>query len=254
MCLIFLSLNQHPQYKLVVAANRDEFYNRKTAAAEFWKEDPDVLGGRDLEAGGTWLAMTKSGRISMITNYRDPHNIDPKAPSRGELVTDYLTSSVKPDDYLERLAPHAKRYNGFNLIVGNVNDLWYLSNYRDGIEQLSTGLHGLSNHLLDSPWPKVLKGKAKLQKVLSDDFDYTQLFSVMMDDQIAADESLPDTGVGLERERVLSSMFIKSPGYGTRCSTVILVDHQDNVFFAERVYDLTTFDFQERRFNFTITP
>jgi uncharacterized protein with NRDE domain len=249
MCLIFISLKEHKDYKLIVAANRDEFYNRKTLPADFWSDDPSILGGRDLEAGGTWLAMNKLGRLSMITNFRDPKNIDPKAPSRGALVSDYLKAEVDPHLYLKKIEPKAKAYNGFNLLVGDINDLWYLSNYKDGIEQLSPGIHGLSNHLLDTPWPKVEKGKLDFHELISAKFSYDDLFKFLFNDKVADDDKLPDTGVGLERERVLSSMFIKSPGYGTRCSTVILVDHQDNVFFAERVYDLVTFDFTEKTFN-----
>jgi uncharacterized protein with NRDE domain len=249
MCLIFISLREHKDYKLIVAANRDEFYNRKTLPADFWSDDPSILGGRDLEAGGTWLAMNKRGRLSMITNFRDPKNIDPKAPSRGALVSDYLKTEIDPHLYLQKIEPKAKAYNGFNLLVGDTNDLWYLSNYKDGIEQLSPGIHGLSNHLLDTPWPKVEKGKLDFHKLISGKFLYGDLFNFLFNDKVADDDKLPDTGVGLERERALSSMFIKSPGYGTRCSTVILVDHQDNVFFAERVYDLVTFDFTEKTFN-----
>jgi uncharacterized protein with NRDE domain len=252
MCLIFISLKQHPQYKLIVAANRDEFYNRKTAPADFWEDRPDILGGRDLEAGGTWLAVSRKGKISMITNYRDPKNIDPKAPSRGHLVSDYLDSSINPEDYLLALQARAKQYNGFNLIVGNPEELWYLSNYSEGMQFLKPGLHGLSNHLLNSPWPKVETGKQQMSELLKESFKPADLFQLLFNDAVAPQELLPDTGVGLERERALSAMFIKSPGYGTRCSTVVLVDQQDNLFFAERVYDLTTFEYSKKSFTFKI--
>ena len=252
MCLIFLSLNNHPSYKLIVAANRDEFYNRKTAAADFWQDHPDILGGRDLEAGGTWLGMSRKGKISMITNYRDPKNIDPKAPSRGHLVSNYLLNHATPDQYLKGLAPEAKKYNGFNLIAGTTDELWYFSNYREGVEKLDPDLYGLSNHFLETPWPKLVKGKKKVNEILKTQFTPKDLFDVLFDDQVANDGELPDTGVGLERERALSSMFIKSPGYGTRCSTVIMVDHSNHVFFAERVYELTNFDYSEKSFKFRI--
>lgn len=253
MCLIFLSIKNHPVYKLMVAANRDEFYNRRTAAAAFWDDQPDLLGGRDLEAGGTWLGVSRAGKVSMITNYRDPKNIDPKAPSRGHLVSEYLSSSTRPEEYLKQLEPIAKQYNGFNLITGNTDELWYFSNYRRGIEKLSEGLHGLSNHLMDTPWPKVVKGKKQMLEVTSAAFTANDLFEVLYNDELAADSDLPDTGVGLERERALSSMFIKSPGYGTRCSSVILVNQDDEIFFAERVYDLATFRYDERSFMFKVT-
>lgn len=254
MCLIFIGLKQHPVYKLIIAANRDEFYNRKTAAAGYWQEYPNILGGRDLEAGGTWLGVNKkNGRISMITNYRDPKNINPKAPSRGQLVTDYLLQTISATEYLKHVIPVAKNYNGFNLIVGNLDELSYFSNYGNGVRDLSEGLFGLSNHLLETPWPKVLRGKEKMKTIMRDpDTTPAKLFEALYDDAMANDDDLPDTGVGLERERALSSMFIKSPGYGTRCSTVILVDQANKVSFHERVYDLTTFDFKAQTFEFSI--
>ena len=250
MCLIFIALKQHPEYKLIAAANRDEFYNRKTAAADYWSDHPDILGGKDLEAGGTWLAMTTSGKLSMITNYRDPKNINPGAPSRGHLVSDYLIGKSTPAEYMQQVETNGRHYNGFNLIAGTVDELYYFSNYRNGITRMTTGLFGLSNHLLESPWPKVVRGKEKFLKLLQKEIDKDNLFDLLYDDLIASDTSLPDTGVGLERERVLSSMFIKSPGYGTRCSTVILVDQKNRVSFSERVFDLTSFQYVERNFNF----
>ncbi|HEY0656395.1 MAG TPA: NRDE family protein [Chryseosolibacter sp.] len=250
MCLIFISINQHPDYKLVVAANRDEFYNRKTAPAQFWEDEPGILGGRDLEAGGTWLGVTKQGKISMITNYRDPKNINPNAPSRGKLVSDFLSNETSGRDYLLNLS-NAKSYNGFNLITGTADALYYFSNYRQGVTEMKSGLFGLSNHLLDSPWPKVTKGKAMMNELLAKPFTSQDLFALLYNEGIASDDLLPDTGVGLERERALSAMFIKSPGYGTRCSTVLLVDKKNNFTFSERVYDLSTFQFTEQTFSFT---
>lgn len=255
MCLIFLSLQNHQQYKLVIAANRDEFYQRKTAPANYWEDHPQILGGRDLEAHGTWMAMNKNGRIAMVTNYRDIKNSKASAPSRGALITDYLLVNESSREYLEQVENRSQAYNGFNLIVGSAEELWYHSNYKKGIYSLSHGLHGLSNHLLDTPWPKVERGLASMKSVLADpEIDPAKLFEVLFDDQVAADNILPDTGIGLERERVLSAMFIKSPGYGTRCSTVVLIDKNDNVYFAERVYDLKTFAYTQNTFSFTIEP
>jgi uncharacterized protein with NRDE domain len=242
MCLIFLSINHHPNYKLIIAGNRDEFYNRRTAAANFWDDHPQILGGRDLEAGGTWLAMTRQGRIGMVTNYRDPMNINPHAPSRGHLVSDFLITEESPGQYLHAVSERGRKYNGFNLIVGDIDDLWYYSNYKEGIEKLSPGFYGLSNHLLETAWPKILRGKEKIRPVLSEaKVDPEALFEILYDDQVASDELLPSTGLPLVRERALSSMFIKAEGYGSRCSTVVTIDNNDNVFFAERVYDFTTF-------------
>jgi uncharacterized protein with NRDE domain len=253
MCLIFIALNQHPNYKLIIAANRDEFYERKTAAAGYWQDHPEILGGRDLEAGGTWMAMTRSGKISMITNYRDLKNLKPKAPSRGQLVSDYLFESKSPENYLKEIDPRKQEFNGFNLIVGSSQELWYLSNYKEGIEKIANGIHGLSNALLDTPWPKVRGGKRKFESVINTEkIDPDNLFNMLLDDHIAPDSELPDTGVGLERERQLSSMFIKSPGYGSRCSTVVLIDNDNHVLFSERVYDLKTFEYKKGFFEFDI--
>lgn len=254
MCLIFLAINQHPVYPLIIAANRDEFYNRQTAPADFWNDHPAILGGRDLEAKGTWMAMTTTGRISMITNYRDPKNIDPKAPSRGQLVSDFLTSEQTAPEYLKEVEQNGKRYNGYNLIVGNLEALYYYSNYRSGIDLIPNGIHGLSNHLLDTPWPKVKQGKEQFQDILlQSEINPEALFQFLKNEDKAPDALLPETGIGLERERALSSMFIKTKGYGTRCSTVILINHQKEVSFTERVYNLQTFEYTDRNYQFKIT-
>lgn len=253
MCLIFLSIKNHPRYKLILAGNRDEFYKRKTAPAHFWQDYPHIVGGRDLEANGTWLAMSKQGKISMVTNYRDLKNLKPVAPSRGELVSDYLLNGERPDDYLNGIAQRANAYNGFNLLVGYPDSLYYYSNYQGTVQKISEGVHGLSNHLLNTPWPKVKLGKEKFSKVIANnEIDPTELFELLYDEQRPPDNELPDTGIGLERERTLSSMFIKSPDYGSRSSTVLLVDHNNNVRFTERVYDLNTFNYTLREFNFRI--
>lgn len=253
MCLIFISFHYHPRYKLIVAGNRDEFYARKTAAANYWKDYPQILGGRDLEAGGTWLGMSTSGKISMLTNYRDPKNINPAAPSRGQLVSDYLKSPITAEAYMQLIERDGKKYNGFNLIVGSAEEMFYYSNYRDGITKFQPGFYGISNHLLDTPWPKVLLGKERIAPALNyNDVDPEQLFEILYDDHVAPDDKLPDTGLPLERERALSSMFIKTSNYGSRCSTVVLVDKSNEVLFSERVYDLETFKYQTNTFKFTI--
>lgn len=254
MCLIFFALQHHPTYKLIVAANRDEFYARKTAPAHFWEDHPAIVGGRDLEASGTWMAMNKNGKISLVTNYRDPANINPKAPSRGQLVTDFLLNGDKPEEYMNNLTGQSSQYNGFNLLTGYPDALWYLSNYGNGIQKLDPGIYGLSNHLLDTPWPKVQRGKEKFSHAINQALiDPEALFALLYDEQRADDSSLPNTGIGLERERALSSMFIKTNGYGTRCSTVILVSHDNQVLFSERVYELDTFAYHTNRFQFSIS-
>ena len=248
MCLIFLAIDNHPKYKLVVAANRDEFYQRQTARADFWEDHPEILGGRDLEAGGSWMAINKRGRIAMVTNYRDLRNLKSTAPSRGHLVSDFLLTDQDVEFYLREIEPKASHYNGFNLIVGDSSRLGYLSNYKEGIEFLSSGIYGLSNGLLDSDWPKVQRGKEKFTAVLNGEVHAEGLFKLLYNEERAPDDQLPDTGLDLERERAVSSMFIKSPGYGTRCSSVLLIDRQNNIEFSERVYDLETFDYTTKKF------
>jgi uncharacterized protein with NRDE domain len=253
MCLILLSLNDHPEYKLIIAANRDEFYNRKTLSARFWVDHPQILGGRDLQAGGTWMAMNRNGRISMVTNYRDPLHIDPSAPSRGHLVSNFVVSDDRPLSYLDNLVSKGNAYNGFNLIVGNPNELYYYSNHSDHVIPITPGIHGLSNHLLDTPWPKVRHGLEKMKSAMrSTVVKAEELLALMYDDRVAPDPELPDTGVGIERERALSSMFIKSAGYGSRCTTVVLVDRSNSVQFVERVYDTSKFTSTTESFSFQI--
>lgn len=251
MCLIFIALNVHPKYKLIVAGNRDEFYSRKTAVADFWADHPDVLAGRDLEAMGTWLGVTSGGKIAMLTNYRDPKNIDPAAPSRGKLVSDFLIQGGHPGAYLDSVAREGKKFNGFNLLTGTTDELWYYSNYQGAVQKLNDGLYGLSNHLLDTPWPKVVRGKDKLREHLATPQpDPEFFFKVLYDEDVAPDEQLPSTGLPLDRERALSSMFIKTSGYGSRCTTVIMVDRANNVFFSERNFNTETFSFTTQTFRF----
>ncbi|MBL0745052.1 NRDE family protein [Chryseolinea lacunae] len=253
MCLIFLSFRNHPTYKLVVAANRDEFYERQTEAAKFWDDKPQILAGRDLVANGTWMGMTTSGKISLLTNYRDPKNIDPHAPSRGLLVSDYLEGRNRPENYLRAVDEGDAEYNGFNIITGSVNELWYYSNYSHVIEELMPGFYGLSNHLLDTPWPKIVRGKEKLKSIIAQPvIQPEQLLDAMYDEVLAPEDKLPDTGLSPEREKALSSMFIKTPNYGTRCSTVVLVDYDNEVTFVERVYDVKTFQHTTGTFQFKV--
>lgn len=236
MCLIFLSYQQNPKYPLIVLANRDEFYERPTEPASFWSGN-NVLAGKDLAAGGTWLGITKKGSMAMITNYRDLSKIKPNAPTRGKLVADFLQGELDPKKYLVALDQAADLYNGYNIILGTLKDPWYYSNYQKKIYQLGSGLYGLSNELLDSPWPKVSKGKAELTDLfMNDQLNVDQLFKQMLDNHEAPVDELPDTGIGLAREKTLSPMFIKTEVYGTRCTTLITLDNTGNLYFEERTY------------------
>lgn len=239
MCLIILAVKSHPSYKLILAANRDEYYDRPSAPAGLWKESPGLLAGRDLRAGGTWLGITTKGRITAITNYRDPASLKTHAPSRGMLVTDFLLGKESPVAYLERIDQKADKYNGFNLIVGDKDELCWYSNRGDGARSLGPGIYGVSNRLLDTPWPKVTRAKEAFQRLLSNEEkpDPEGIFHLLVDRSIADDKDLPDTGVEIEWERTLSPIFITSPVYGTRSSTIILIDTNDHVTFIERTFN-----------------
>lgn len=236
MCLIFLALRTNKEYPFILVANRDEFYDRATEPAHFWPDAPAVVGGKDLKAGGTWLGVTREGRLGMITNYRDVANLNPHAPSRGHLVRDFLVQNQEPGEYLNRISETSSRYNGFNIMVGSPNELWYHSNYSSQIQTLSQGIFGLSNALLDDPWPKVVRGKAAFAELIQNKFTSEDLFAMMQDETLAKDDDLPSTGLPLDRERALSSMFIRTQGYGTRNTTVIKVHRSGTLQMEERTY------------------
>lgn len=236
MCLILIAWQAHPNYPLAVAANRDEFFARPTAAADYWDDAPHVLAGRDLEAGGTWLGVTRSGRFAALTNYRDPSRNRTGTPSRGHLVSRFLTGALSASTYLAELEATADRYNGFNLVFGDPRELWCFSNCGEGARRLEPGIYGLSNHLLDTPWPKVVRGKSALGTALRALPEVAPMFDLLGDDRIAADEALPRTGVSLEWERLLSAAFIRMPGYGTRSSTVLLMGRRSRLRFLEQTY------------------
>jgi uncharacterized protein with NRDE domain len=240
MCLILLAWQVHPRYPLVVAANRDEFLDRPTAAAAYWDDAPGVLGGRDLDKGGSWLALDRGGRWAAVTNFREGRRSPSTStsPSRGALVRDYLTGSACAAGYVAALQADAAGYPGFNLLAGDMQGVHYLSNRDGGCVPVSPGIHGLSNHWLDAPWPKVRKGRERLEQLMREpDSMLTEaLFQLLLDREQAQDHELPETGVGLDWERALSAPFIVSAGYGTRASTVLLVDHEGHALFEERSF------------------
>lgn len=239
MCLVLLAYQHHPKYPLILLSNRDEFYARSTAPAGFWTENPDILAGRDLESQGTWLGITKTGRFAVITNYRDPSSIKENAKSRGELIRDFLSSNDGPRGYLEQVKPVRELYNGFNLLIGDTDSCWYYSKVTNLVEEISSGIHGLSNHLLNTPWPKVVKGKKALESCLQNqnDIETERIFELLADCERASIKELPDTGVSAEREHLLSSIFIKSPDYGTRASTILTIDYDNHLCFRERTFN-----------------
>ena len=254
MCIILLAHQANDEYPLILAANRDEFYERPTALAHFWADAPDTLAGRDLERGGTWLGVTLRGRIAAVTNYRELQAKKQEAPSRGALVSDFLKGDERPEEYLSKLSAGASLYNGFNLIVGTAQKLCYFSNRTDEPLEIARGIHGVSNHLLDTPWPKVERGRAALQEIITrvGEPSMEDIFKVLADDARATDEALPETGVGLELERVLSPLFIKTNVYGTRSSTVVLINRHQEVIFVERTFTPETGNHEDARYEFKI--
>lgn len=238
MCLILLSYDMHPKYRMVLAANRDEYYNRPTAPISFHDDFPDILGGRDLKHHGMWLGITRFGRFAAITNYRDPGSNISNAPSRGFLVRDFLTGKASPDNYLEHVKSIGHQYNGYNLLVGDRSELYYYSNRGNTVKKLKPGIYGLSNHLMDTPWPKITKGKSDLVKLLNEkeNIDPEKIFDLLKDGYRPPDSMLPDTGVDLEWERILSPLFITSEFYGTRSSSIIFIERKGGVTFLERTF------------------
>lgn len=255
MCLIVFANQHHPDYSLVFAANRDEFYERPTAPAEFWSDAPHVLAGRDKKAGGTWMGVTRSGHWAAVTNVRDEEEHRPDAPSRGRLVADYLTDEPNPHSYLVTLAEKSDEYNGFNLLVGTPEEVYYFSNREREIERVEPGLHGMSNAQLNTSWPKVSRGKKGLASILQDDVSTDRLLDLLDDRETAPEEQLPNTGVGRDLERRLSPIFIDGEEYGTRASTVLLLHRSGQVSFVERNF-LRGTPTKTRRFSFerTSTP
>lgn len=240
MCIIYFAYNFHPQDPLVLIANRDEFYERPTVAAGYWNDHPEIFAGRDLVGEGTWLGITRGGRIAAVTNYREP-GAAKGSISRGDLVAGFLKSDRPPEDYLAEIDARKFDYSGFNLLVGEFrsesSELFYFSNRGGSIRKLSPGVYGLSNHLLDTAWPKVRAGKERFRNLTSSaSLEIDPLFELLADESLAADAELPDTGIGYESEKALSAIFIKTPIYGTRSSTVVTFDNAFTGRLEERVF------------------
>ncbi|MDB5761103.1 MAG: hypothetical protein JWQ21_98 [Herminiimonas sp.] len=225
MCLIVFAWQVIPGMPLIAAANRDEFYDRPATPAAWWEDHPQVYAGRDLQGGGTWLGVTRTGRFAALTNIRAPSEKRSDAPSRGALVADYLTGQTSAREYVDLIATNAGVFNGFNLLVGDCNELiWFSNRKNDDMRNgrpLTPGIYGLSNDLLDTPWPKVVRTKAQFASLLCQGAPEEAYFEMLTDTTRTSDCRLPKTGVGIELERVLSAVCIKSPNYGTRVSTVV---------------------------------
>ncbi|MBM3176457.1 MAG: NRDE family protein [Bacteroidetes bacterium] len=246
MCLVFFSFNQYSDYPLIIAANRDEYYLRKTAPLQHWPDHPQIIGGFDVEQysvgeiPGTWFGVTLDGRVALITNYRDVSKFKPNAPSRGKLVSGFLGQSIEAKLYTNQLKLESSKYNGFNLVFGNTRELFYYSNQRPDTEILNSGSYGLSNGLLNDPWPKVKIGKERFDNILhrsaKNGLSEEDLFEMLSDRRTAALEDLPRTGLSPEREKALSASFISTHDYGTRSSAILSVKASGEVTFTERTF------------------
>jgi len=250
--MLLIARDVHPEYKLIVAANRDEEYRRPTAAAHWWPGAPSILAGSDLSAGGTWLGIRKNGRFAALTNYWGGAEPRPEAPSRGGLVSGFLSSSAPAPEYFNRPTPvPADLYNGFNLVMGSVDSLWYYSNADESQPQeIERGIHVLSNDLLDTPWPKARTAHAGLQE-LNDSgrvhpYSLLELLNSAVDEKRQQDPSIPRSA---SLEIAKASIKIEFPRFGTRSSTVLLVDRVNRVRFLERTF----YPSRVNDFSFTLT-
>jgi uncharacterized protein with NRDE domain len=236
MCLIAVAYKAHPKFPLILMGNRDEFKNRPTMQAHDWEEPKGIIAGRDLKAGGTWLGVQEAGKVAVLTNYRDLSL--PKKEydhSRGKLIVDYLASDLDGQRYWAGVPGQA--FEGFNMLLWNTAGLYYASNM--GVSRwVKPGIHALSNHLLNTKWPKVDKARAAMESIIkSDQITAARAMDLLADREIATDPELPETGVPLEVERMLSSVFIDSPEYGTRCSTFFRMDNEGNWWFEEYTWE-----------------
>lgn len=258
LCLLFFAYDVHPSYRLVIAANRDEFYHRPTESAHFWKSHPWILAGRDLEMMGTWMGITKSGRFAALTNFRDPSAQISNPKSRGYLVREFLNSEDSPEEYLRKVTHTQTLYNPFNLLVGDLTNFMYFSNQSSKIKELKPGFYGLSNHFLDTPWPKVRKSKQALIDYLESNqkglIDPQALFEILANMEQAQDYELPNTGISRDREKMLSPIFIQGTDYGTRSSTVLCLDRNNHVLFQERSFRGLNKPWDEVSYQFKINP
>lgn len=237
MCLVLIAWRGAAEYPCVIAANRDELHSRPAAAAHWWPSRPPILAGRDLSAGGTWLGLTPAGRFAALTNFRDPEQRRPGTPSRGTLVASILTSGDSIERCLEHLRDVSASYNGFSVLFSDGERLAIYESARGSGRVLGPGIYGLSNHLLDTPWPKVQTAKSRLSKALENLDTTDAVLALLRDEAPAPDDQLPRTGMSLEWERLLSSAFVRAPDYGTRCSTVLRIDERRRACFDEWTWD-----------------
>lgn len=254
MCIIFVAIKQHPDYPLIIAANRDEFYNRPTQVSHWWQQSPAILAGKDLKAGGSWMGISREGDIAALTNIRNPLRDIQNARSRGELIPHYLNRTSDDATFAQSLKATSQQYNGYNLLFGHLSSLQVYNNHTDTLTPLHAGFHGLSNHALNTPWPKVTRGVAGLKAYISSNKKISQdaLLLLLQDETPAPDNALPDTGVPVDWEKRLSSIFIRSAEYGTRSSTLLLINQDNDATWVEQSYGHSKNGSNKREFKWKI--
>jgi uncharacterized protein with NRDE domain len=241
MCLLVLAWRAHPRYRLIVAANRDEFHERPTAPLAKWNEPNDILAGQDLRAGGTWLGVDRQHRFGAVTNFRELQRPRRSAPSRGNLVPAFLAQAGSPEEFLSRLETDAPGYSGLNLLISDTDQLWYASNRMDRFARsLPPGVYGLSNEFLDTPWPKLRRVRQRFETWLgTSPADPLSELLALLDDREPATDGPLQQGLSPDWERTLSAPFVIHPTYGTRSSTVLLLEPAGRMLMAERRFDPT---------------
>ena len=255
MCLIVFAYREHPCYPLILVSNRDEYHARPTARAAFWNDVPGLLAGRDLEGGGTWLGLNDRGQIAAVTNYREPAPPVAEIQSRGSLAVEYLSNACTPEEYGRSAVAGGTDHAGFNLLLADSHTMTWTSNRSEEIRTLTPGVYGLSNHLLDTAWPKLTAGKSRLSTVLdARDIRAEDLLDLLNDRTIPPDEELPDTGVGLVKERMLGAAFIVDPVYGTRSTTAVVIGDDGRATLGERRYDTRGEAIGEKLFTLEVGP
>ena len=252
MCLVVFAWNVHPEYRLILAANRDEFHERPAQEMHWWPDQPDILAGRDLQAGGTWLAAAKGGRFATVTNYREPDGPRGKPRSRGELVSDFVGGNASPGQF--SAAIEGDRYAGFSLLTADSNELSYVSNRGDKPTSLANGVYGLSNASLDTPWPKLVRARDGLSALVSNAaVNESELLRLMEDRQMATAAEVGNDSLPFELARAISAPFILTPDYGTRCTSTLLWSYDEKILLTEKRFDANGNASGESRFSFKAT-
>jgi len=252
MCLIVLGREIHPKYMLILAANRDEFYERPTKEAHYWESPRQLLAGKDLEAGGTWMGVNKHGHVAAVTNYRDPTNYQNNKASRGQIPVNFLGAGIRAEEYIRELKKQSSKFNGFNLLALDNEKLVHYNNQHGSPGILDKGIHAVSNATLNTPWPKVVRSKNMLKSLINGNFSHDDLLAMMGDGKTANPEELPDTGIPKDLEEAVSAMCIRTEKYGTCSTTAITITYDGEVEFTEKSYPVGKRIEGVKRFSFKV--